>query len=364
MFLFVRMMSSNTTRTNSCKIMQLCVPSPHPLEQEIRDCVSKIEVLRFISVAVSNEEEPNTTFCLALSGKDGRSHNFFLLAKECDSADGNSNNAATVITTDEVGHSYVVSTDDDFLLDNLWIENCREHLKEKSGNLNGVLKHLTDVFNNIMLETGRLDDSAAENYVYDDDSELSNSESVCDGTGTNHNAIGCRVAAHVEEEEDNVALLFQNLKRACPGGSGHRMASSSVATNNTRLMKELSSLMKTDTTVLGFSIDLVDDCDISLWNIHLFNFEDCGLAIDMNKLEAKQGIKTIEVELDFPNDYPYSPPQARIIRPRFRPGTGFIVKGGFCIDLLTKEVGGVLHACAHCPNQTVFVLCILYILRK
>ncbi len=240
------------------------------------------------------------------------------------------------------------------MLDNLWIENCQEGLKEKSGNLNGVLKHLTDVFNNIVLEAGRFDDSAAENYAYDDDSELSDNE-VCAGTAANHNAIGDRVA----HEEDDVALLFPSLKRACPGGSGSVRMASSVVTS-TRLMKDLSSIMKTDTTLLGFSIGPVDDSNISLWNIHLFNFEDCGLAIDMKKLETERGIKTIEVELNFPNDYPYSPPQVRIIQPRFRPGTGFIVKGGFCIDLLTKEVSVV---CTCCPNQIICFVHSLHIER-
>ncbi len=70
-------MYSNTTRTNSSKIVQLDIAPSHPLEQEILDCVSKIEVLRFISASVSKEEESNVTFCLTLSGKDGRAHNIF-----------------------------------------------------------------------------------------------------------------------------------------------------------------------------------------------------------------------------------------------------------------------------------------------
>ncbi len=270
--------------------------------------------------------------------------------KECgndNDADKNSNNT-TAVTTDEAGKQYALSTEDMFLLDNLWVENCEEVLKEKRGNLNDVLKRLTDVYDNIVLETYRVD-SGDENYDYDN-SELSdgdvysitkpfpsssNVEALAyTGTAANHTIIGNGVVP--QNKEDEVLALLPNLKRACPGGSSSSMVLPVVT--NTRLMKDLSLIMKTDTTLLGFSIDPVNDCDISLWNIHLFNFEDCDLAIDMKKMETERGIKTIDVELKFPTDYPYSPPQARIIQPRFKPGTGFIVKGGFCIDLLTKEV--------------------------
>ncbi len=327
----------------------------YPLEREILDCVSKIEVLRLISVVVSSKEEQlNVNFHLALNGKDGRAHKKILVVKRYGSSDDddrNTNNNTAVITTDEAGHSYILSTDDKLLLDNLWVENCQEGLKEKDGNLNDVLEHLTDVYNNVMLEMDRVD-SADEGYEYEDDSELSENDvyniakpfsskfevlTACTGTVTaNHTTIENGM---VDKREDEI-LSSPNLKWACRRDcSDSRMgASSSCATGNTRLMKDLSSLMKTDTTVFGFSVDPVDDHDISLWNIHLFNFEDCELAMDMKQMEIEQGIKTIELQLKFPNDYPYSPPQARIIQPRFKPGKGFIVKGGFCIDLLTKEV--------------------------
>ncbi len=341
----------------------------YPLEREILDCLSEIEVLRLISVVVSSKEEQrNVNFYLALNGKNGRAHNFVLVVKKCGSSDDddkNTNNNAAVITTDEAGHSYILSTDDKFLLDNLWVENCQEGLKEKNGNLNDVLEHLTDVFNNIMLEMGRVD-SAEEEYNYEDDSELSENDmyntakpfsskfevlAACAGTGTvNHTAIEDGM---VHKREDEM-LLSPNFKRAWlrDWHDSSTGASSSCVTRNTRLMKDLSSLMKTDTTVFGFSIDPVDDYEISLWNIHLFNFEDCALAMDMKKMEIERGIKTIELQLNFPNDYPYSPPQARIIQPRFKPGKGFIVNGGFCIDLLTKEVCFFV------------VVCVLYFMRK
>ncbi len=311
--------------------------SPFPLEREILACVSKIEGLRLISVEECSKEKQqfSVTIHLALVGKDGTTHDFLVVKKYGTSDDDDRKN---VITTDETGHSYVLSTDDKFLLDNLYMENCQEGLKDGGVNLKDVLDHLTDVYNNVVLEIGRVE-SAEEEYEYEDYSEIPMIAYIARpfsskfeplparaGPGTTNRTITEDGIGHKGKDE---MLWSPNPKR--PG------VSSSCVTGNTRLMKDLLLLMKTDTTVFGFSIDPINDSNISLWNIHLFNFEDCELAADMGKMENERGVKTIELQLNFPNDYPYSPPQARIIQPRFKPG-GFIHKGGFCIDLLMKEV--------------------------
>lgn len=47
---------------------------------------------------------------------------------------------------------------------------------------------------------------------------------------------------------------------------------------NTRLMRDLSRLMRSDTEKLGFSLQLKDDDALDEWNINLFGFSDCPLA--------------------------------------------------------------------------------------
>lgn len=47
---------------------------------------------------------------------------------------------------------------------------------------------------------------------------------------------------------------------------------------NTRLMRDLSRLMRSDTEKLGFSLQLKNDDALNEWNINLFGFSDCPLA--------------------------------------------------------------------------------------
>jgi len=47
---------------------------------------------------------------------------------------------------------------------------------------------------------------------------------------------------------------------------------------NTRLMRDLSRLMRSDTEKLGFSLQLKNDDALNEWDINLFGFSDCPLA--------------------------------------------------------------------------------------
>ena len=45
----------------------------------------------------------------------------------------------------------------------------------------------------------------------------------------------------------------------------------------------------------------------------------------------------VELEMSFPDDYPFEPPFVRVVRPRFRRQTGFVMNGALCMELLTKD---------------------------
>lgn len=47
---------------------------------------------------------------------------------------------------------------------------------------------------------------------------------------------------------------------------------------NTRLMRDLSRLIRSNTEVLGFSLELKNDDALNEWSINLFGFSDCPLA--------------------------------------------------------------------------------------
>merc|ERR1712087_1098118 len=70
------------------------------------------------------------------------------------------------------------------------------------------------------------------------------------------------------------------------------------------------------------------------WTIKLFQFDpDSNLAKDMLVV----GIDHIELEMKFPEQYPFEPPFVRGVKPRFKRQTGFVMNGALCMELLTKD---------------------------
>ena len=120
-----------------------------------------------------------------------------------------------------------------------------------------------------------------------------------------------------------------------------------------RLAKDLYRIMNQDTSKSGYSVvvtggnennDDDDDSDddgrddgdqmMNKWSIRLFKFdEDSDLAKDMEVL----GIDHIDLEMTFPDQYPFEPPFCQIVRPRFKKGTGFVIDGALCMELLTAD---------------------------
>ncbi|CAM9502792.1 unnamed protein product [Laminaria digitata] len=124
--------------------------------------------------------------------------------------------------------------------------------------------------------------------------------------------------------------------RASGGGGGGSKSQASSATN-TRLMRDLSRLMRSDTEKLGFSLQLKNDDALNEWNINLFGFSDCPLADDMKRLTKDKKVDHVRLVMKFKDDYPFSPPFVRIVYPRFKRSTGYIIDGAFCMELLTNQ---------------------------
>jgi ubiquitin-conjugating enzyme E2 Q len=101
-----------------------------------------------------------------------------------------------------------------------------------------------------------------------------------------------------------------------------------------RLASDLYKIMMADTREQGFLLEPKSEDSMDVWVIKLFQFDkDSNLHKDMIIL----GIEHIELEMTFPNDYPFAPPFVRVVRPRFKRGTGFIFSGAICFELLTKD---------------------------
>ena len=101
-----------------------------------------------------------------------------------------------------------------------------------------------------------------------------------------------------------------------------------------RLASDLYKIMMADTQEAGFSLQPCDEDSMDKWCIKLFGFdEDSNLAKDL----VVCGNEHVELEMSFPDQYPFEPPFVRVVKPRFKRQTGFVMSGALCMELLTKD---------------------------
>jgi len=101
-----------------------------------------------------------------------------------------------------------------------------------------------------------------------------------------------------------------------------------------RLASDLYKIMMADTKEAGFSLEPVDEDSMDKWRINLFGFdEDSNLAKDLMVC----GTDSVELQMSFPDDYPFKPPFVRVVKPRFQRQTGFVMSGALCMELLTSD---------------------------
>lgn len=101
-----------------------------------------------------------------------------------------------------------------------------------------------------------------------------------------------------------------------------------------RLAQDLYKIMMSDTSEAGFSLSPSSEDSMDKWTIQLFDFDqDSNLHKDMCVL----GVNHVELEMTFPDQYPFDPPFVRVVRPRFQRQTGFVMNGALCMELLTKD---------------------------
>jgi ubiquitin-protein ligase len=104
--------------------------------------------------------------------------------------------------------------------------------------------------------------------------------------------------------------------------------------HNKRLMREFSIIKKQDPQVLGFNVVLTEEDNLKQWTIELFRVDNTNLEAQMKTL----GIKHIEIEITFKENYPIEPPFIRVVHPHFKFRSGHITAGGsLCMEMLTNQ---------------------------
>lgn len=108
----------------------------------------------------------------------------------------------------------------------------------------------------------------------------------------------------------------------------------STKRSNKRLLHELRQMrseeMRDD---LGYSAELVDD-DIYLWRVNLYT-DKFNSDHPFTKSLIEYNIPFVQLELRFPERYPFEPPFVRVVSPRFEFRTGHVtINGAICHKIL------------------------------
>lgn len=89
----------------------------------------------------------------------------------------------------------------------------------------------------------------------------------------------------------------------------------------------------------GFVAEPKSDDNVMVWRVRFFNFESGSeLQNDLNTLATLTANQQdyIELEMVFPDEYPFQPPFIRVVSPRFQTRSGHVTCGGaLCMMVLT-----------------------------
>ena len=177
--------------------------------------------------------------------------------------------------------------------------------------------------NNNNNEADEDEDEDASEYEYEDDDDM----------GFSGFLVSAPTApARIEQEPKPAPSKWKDPTPEAVGMS--LRAQSEPSGGKRRLAQDLYKIMNQDTEEAGFSLAPKSEDSMDLWTIKLFQFdEESNLCKDMHVLK----IDHIELEMKFPDQYPFEPPFVRVVRPRFKRQTGFVMNGALCMELLTKE---------------------------
>ena len=169
----------------------------------------------------------------------------------------------------------------------------------------------------------------------DDDDDEGDDESEYEYEDEDETAFGGFLEPQLQQPariEDDSATFYKEPSKEAVTMS--LRAERETTGGKRRLASDLYKIMLRDTAEAGFRLEPSSDDCMDKWTIKLFQFdEDSNLHKDMMVL----GLDHIELEMSFPDQYPFEPPFVRVVRPKFKKQSGFVMNGALCMELLTRE---------------------------
>jgi ubiquitin-conjugating enzyme E2 Q len=148
------------------------------------------------------------------------------------------------------------------------------------------------------------------------------------------------------------------------GASSSSSSSSSLSTSSVqatdRLMKELREIFRSQSYKKGdYTIELVDE-SLYEWNVKLYHVDkDSKLYTDLEQMKVSEKnfdkLDHILLNLSFNDNYPFSPPFVRVIRPIIT--GGHVYSGAICMELLTRQGWSSAYSVESLLFQIVATLC-------
>jgi len=240
---------------------------------------------------------------------------------DCRSEDnGRSNNAVVP-----------ASTVDNSMLSGLQLAGAVSEVEDNVSELDAGLEGDVDPnLANLSAEPVTVENEDESEYEYEDEDDNGFSSFLVADQAPSGNSAASDTSEPTRIEEETVKWK-EPSKQAV---SMSLRAERETTGGKRRLASDLYKIMMRDTEEAGFSLQPKDEEKMDKWLIKLFQFdEDSNLAKDMEIV----GVDHVELEMSFPDQYPFEPPFVRVVKPKFKRQTGFVMNGALCMELLTKE---------------------------
>lgn len=167
------------------------------------------------------------------------------------------------------------------------------------------------------------EDSSHKNFVEDDEAKVSQFATLERTNDVDADADAGSSEKKSKWKKPTQEAVSMSLRAESEKSGGRR-----------RLASDLFKVMMADTKEAGFKVEQKDDECMDKWSVKLFKFDEDS---DLHKDLLVLGLDHVELEMNFPEQYPFEPPFVRVVRPRFKRQTGFVMNGALCMELLTND---------------------------